>query len=105
MGLAIPQLGKGRFRVEQSFNAEFGEGESLSLTFNGAWDRYKRVKQLTDTFGQEASKLLAKTTLRADFPDGLAVDSDQFQTIHEVFTTLGFGHMVLDASPYEQQGS
>ena len=105
MGLAIPQLGKGQFRVEQSFNAEFGRAESLSLTFNGAWDRYKRVKQLTDAFGQEASKLLAKTTLRADFPDGLAVDSDQFQTIHEVFTTLGFGHMVLDASPYEQQGS
>jgi len=101
MGLAIPQLGKGQFRVEQSFNAEFGEAESLSLTFNGAWDRYKRVKQLTDAFGQEASKLLAKTTLRADFPDGLAVDSDQFQTIHEVFTTLGFGRMVVDASPMD----
>ncbi|MBM4430560.1 MAG: ATP-binding protein [Chloroflexi bacterium] len=104
MGLAIPQLGKGQFRVEQSFNAEFGEAESLSLAFNGAWDRYKRVKQLTDAFGQEASKLLARTTLRADFPDGLAVDSDQFQTIHEVFTTLGFGHTVLDAEPFEVGG-
>ena len=101
MGLAIPQLGKGQFHVEQSFNAEFGEAESLSLAFNGAWDRYKRVKQLTDAFGQEASKLLVRTTLRADFPAGLAVDSDQFQTIHEVFTTLGFGHMVLDASPMD----
>jgi hypothetical protein len=104
MGLAIPQLGKGQFFVEQSFNAEFGEAESLSLAFNGAWDRYKRVKQLTDAFGQEASKLLARTTLRADFPDGLAVDSDQFQTIHEVFTTLGFGHTVLDAEPLEVGG-
>jgi len=27
------------------------------------------------------------------------VDSAQFQTIHEVFTTLGFGRMVLDAEP------
>jgi hypothetical protein len=103
MGLAIPQLGKGQFRVEQSFNAEFGETESLSLAFNGAWDRYKRVKQLTDAFGQEASKLLARTTLRADFPGGLAVDSDQFQTIHEVFTTLGFGRMVLDAEPLREE--
>jgi len=103
MGLAIPQLGKGQFHVEQSFNAEFGEAESLSLSFNGAWGRYKRVKQLTDAFGQEASKLLARTTLRADFPDGLAVDSDQFQTIHEVFTTLGFGHMVLDAEPLQEE--
>ena len=105
MGLAIPQLGKGQFGVEQSFNAEFGEAESLSLAFNGAWDRYKRVKQLTDSLGQEASKLLARTTLRADFPDGLAVDSDQFQTIHEVFTTLGFGHMVLDAEPLQEEAS
>lgn len=104
MGLAIPQLGKGQFRVEHSFNAEFGEAESLSLAFSGVWDRYKRVKQLTDAFGQEASKLLARTTLRADFPDGLSVDSDQFQTIHEVFTTLGFGRMVLDAEPFEVGG-
>ena len=102
MGLAIPQLGKGRFRIEQSFNAEFGEGESLELRFNGGWDRYKRLKQVTDGLGQEASKLFARTTLRADFPAGLAVDSDQFQTIHEVFTTLGFGHMVLDAEPLEK---
>lgn len=103
MGLAIPQLGKGQFRVEQSFNAEFGEDELLSLTFNGDWNRYKRLKQVTDPFGYEASKLLVRTTLRADFLDGLAVESDQFQTIHEVFTTLGFGHMVLDASPYEPE--
>jgi len=101
VGLAIPQLGKGQFRVEQSFNAEFGEGELLSLNFNGDWDRYKRLKQVTDPFGQEADKLLVRTTLRADFPDGLAVGSDQFQTLHEVFTTLGFGHTVLDAEPFK----
>ena len=103
LGLAVPQLGKGQFRIEQSFNAEFGEDESLSLAFNGDWDRYKRLKQVTDTLGQEASKLSARTTLRADFPEGLPVDSDQFQTIHEVFTTLGFGHMVLDAEPFEKE--
>jgi len=40
-----------------------------------------------------------RTTLRADFADGLDVTSDQFQTIHEVFTTLGFGRMVIDAEP------
>ncbi len=105
MGLAIPQLGKGRFFVKQFFNAEFGEGESLSLTFNGAWDRYKRVKQLTDALGQEAAKVSVETTLRADFPDGLAVNSDQFRVIHEVFTTLGFGHMELDAEPFGEESS
>jgi hypothetical protein len=101
LGLAIPQLGKGDYHLEQSFNAEFGEGESLSLTFSGGWDRYKRLKQVTDPFGQEAGKLAVRTTLRADFLDGLHVASDQFQTIHEVFTTLGFGRMVVDAEPFK----
>ena len=87
--------------LEQSFNAEFGEGESMSLTFTGGWDRYKRLKQVTDPFGQEAGKLAVRTTLRADFSEGLDVASDQFQTIHEVFTTLGFGRMVIDAEPIE----
>lgn len=100
LGLAIPQLGRGEYHVDQKFNAEFGDDGSLSLSFTGGWDRYKRLKQVTDAFGQEAGKLLVQTTLRADFPDGLLVNSDQFQTIHEVFTTLGFGRMVIDAEPF-----
>jgi hypothetical protein len=99
LGLAIPQLGKGDYSLEQTFNAEFGAAESLSLNFTGGWDRYKRLKQVTDSFGQEASKLAVRTTLRADFPAGLDVASDQFQTMHEVFATLGFGRMVVDAEP------
>jgi len=102
MGLAIPQLGKGHYRVEQTFNAEFGTDESISLTFAGSWDRYKRLKQVTDSFGQEADKLLVTTTLRADFALGLPVESDQFLTIRDVFTTLGFGRMALDAEPYQE---
>jgi hypothetical protein len=105
LGLAIPQLGKGEYRVEQSFDAEFGEAESLSVEFRGGWDRYKRLKQVTDSFGQEASKLVVRTTLRAEFADGLDVSSDQFQTIRDVFATLQFGRLVLDAEPSKDQGS
>jgi hypothetical protein len=99
LGLAIPQLGKGIYSLEQTFNAEFGQAEILSVTFTGGWDRYKRLKQVTDAFGQEASKLIVRTTLRLDFAGGLDVTTEQFQTIHEVFTTLSFGRMVLDAEP------
>ncbi len=52
LGLAIPQLGKGEYHVEQTFNSEFGSGESLSIKFTGGWDRYKRLKQVTDAFGR-----------------------------------------------------
>lgn len=102
LGLAIPQLGKGSYAVEQTFNAEFGPAESLSLSFAGGWDRYKRLKQVTDALGQEASQLIVRTTLAIDFAEGLAVGADQFQTIHEVFTTLSFGRMVIDAEPFEE---
>ena len=102
IGLSIPQLGRGQYRLEQTFNAEFGASDSLSVNFDGDWERYKRLKQVTDAFGQEASKLSVRTLLRIEYPEGLAVASDPFQTMHEVFTTLGFGRMVLDAEPFRE---
>jgi len=100
LGLAIPQLGKGEFHVEQTMNAEFGEGangERFTLNFGGSWDRYKRVKQLTDAFGQEASKVNVKCTLRATFAEGLPVDSTQFGNLRDIFAQLGMGKIVVDA--------
>lgn len=100
LGLAIPQLGKGEFNVEQVMNAEFGSdghGEQFSLNFKGSWDRYKRVKQLTDAFGQEASKVTVKCTLRATFPEGLPVDSTQFGNLRDIFAQLGMGKIVVEA--------
>jgi hypothetical protein len=99
LGIAVPQLGKGQYRVEQTMGAEFGGGETFSLTFAGSWDRYKRVKTLTDAFGQEASRVTVKTELRADFPEGLEVASEQFQTMREVFAGLNLNTLVLDARP------
>lgn len=98
LGLAIPQLGKGQFQLQQNFGAEFA-GEQLSVTFTGGWDRYKRLKTLTESFGQEASKLNVRTKLQVDFSDGLPVEGDQLRTIREVFASLDMGKIVLDAEP------
>lgn len=100
LGLAIPQLGKGEYRVEQTINAEFGEGgnrETFTANFAGAWDRYKRVKQLTEAFGQEASKVSIKCALRATYEEGLPVESSQFQTMRDIFSSLGMGKIFLEA--------
>lgn len=99
IGLAIPQLGKGEFHVEQSFNAEFGAGGSLSVSFRGDWEHYKRLKPATDALGQEATKLAARTVLGVSFAEGLPLASDQWQAIHDVFNTLGFGRIAVDAEP------
>ncbi len=103
LGMAIPQMGKGRFRVDLTLTAEFDGDEQFSVTFNGGWDRYKRLKQVTDAFAQEARRLSARTTLRVDFPDGLDVRGDQFRTIHDVFVQFSFGHMIVDAEPFDEK--
>jgi hypothetical protein len=102
LGLTIPQLGRGEFWIEQNLAAEFGNGEQIEVNFAGGWDRYKRLKQVTDSFGQEAQKFSAQTRLRMRFPGGLDVYGDQFQTIIEVFSGFEFGHLVVDAEPFEE---
>lgn len=104
LGLAIPQLGKGTYSIEQTMNAEFGDasgGDRFSLTFSGSWDRYKRVKQLTDPFAQEASKVNLRMSLRVDYEGGLAVDSDQFLGMRDVFSSLGVGRIQVEADEAE----
>lgn len=98
LGLLIPQLGKGEFRIEQTYNAEFADGQYLSIRLTLGWDLYRRLKQVTDALAQEASKFKTTTTLLARFPDGLDVAGDTFRTIHEVMTTVGLDIIKLDAS-------
>jgi hypothetical protein len=100
LGLAVPQLGKGSYHVEQTLGVEFSSGpdaEKFALTFAGSWDRYKRIKTLADAFGQEASKANIKTILRITYPDGLDIDSDQFGTMRDIFTSLEMGKLIVQA--------
>jgi hypothetical protein len=97
VGLAIPQMGKGQYRLEQVLTCEFGVGEALAVNFSGSWDRYKRLKQVTDAFAGEAEKLHVELKLRADFPDGLDVAGPQFSTIRDVLAGMELGRVVLDA--------
>jgi len=99
LGLVIPQLGKGEFLVEQTYNAEFGEGQYLSNKIALDWNLYRRLKQVTDALAQEATKFVHITRLTAGFPDGLDVQGDQFRTIHEVLTTVGLDKIQLEGEP------
>ena len=99
LGLAIPQMGKGEFHIEQSYNAEFGGGQYISSQVVLGWDLYRRWKGVTDDLSQGAEKFTTKTVLTARFPDGLEVGGDPFRTIHEVLTTVGLGPVVVDAEP------
>ena len=99
LGLAVPQMGKGIYHIQQDIVAEFSDKGSYNLKFSGGWERYKRLKQVVDAFNQEAEKIAVRMKLRADFSDGLAVPGQQYDSIRDVFTSLGLGKMVLSAEP------
>ncbi|MBV8383900.1 MAG: hypothetical protein JOZ63_14925, partial [Planctomycetaceae bacterium] len=105
LGLAIPQMGKANLALEQSMVLEFGGAESFTVNFTGTWDRYKRIKTLTDALSQEASNASVKLVLRADFDSGLAVGSDQFQTIRDVLESLGTGKISVEGLPANNEAS
>ncbi|MFZ5915521.1 MAG: ATP-binding protein [Chloroflexota bacterium] len=101
LGLIVPQLGKGEFEVEQSYNAEFDSGQYISSKIALNWELYRRLKQVTDALAGEASKFVATTTLTLRFPDGLEVQGDPFRTLHEVMTTVGLDRIEIEGEPLE----
>jgi hypothetical protein len=102
LGLVIPQLGKAGFQIEQTYNAEFDDGQYLSTRSTLDWELYRRLKQVTDDLAKEAAKFMATTTLTIHFDDGLEVQGDRFRTIHEVLTTVGLDPMVLEAAEVQE---
>lgn len=99
LGLAIPQLGKAKFTVEQTLGCEFDGGEEFSLQFRGSWDRYREVKSLADAFGKAAKEVRLKMEVRMEFEDGLSPAGDPFTAMRDVLVQLGVGKVELQAEP------
>lgn len=108
LGLAIPQFGKGLYAIEHNLKATFGlEGarETFEQTFQGGWERYKRLKTVSDAFSQEAGELKVRMLVSASFDDGLDLAGDQFGIIRDVLSTLELGMISLEAVPVIPQES
>lgn len=100
LGLAIPQFGKGKFIIQQTVIFGFeknSEDESFSLEFRGGWDRYKRIKSLTDAFGQEANELKISLRLSVEYEGGLEVNGTDFLTIRDILVAMEVGKVHLEA--------
>ncbi|CAN5241144.1 DUF499 domain-containing protein [soil metagenome] len=106
LGLAIPQIGKGEYWIEQRGSFEFqGEPrEELSVTFQGGWDRYKRLKSTTDAFGEESSRASLSASLKILYENGLPLASPQFETMRDVFDGLDMGRLVITVTEHEPIG-
>ena len=99
LGIAVPQMGKADYSINYNLSAEFGEGQNFSATFQGPWDRYKRLKTITDAFAKEASKASAVMNLSLGFREGLNLQDDQFSMMKEILTTLEVGKIKVNAEP------
>lgn len=99
LGLAIPQMGKAQYQLDQRLVLEFEGGEKFEAKFTGSWDRYKRIKSVTDQLSQEASNASVQMAVRAEFEGGLPIEGDQFQTIRDVLDSLGMGKVAVDGQP------
>lgn len=103
VGLAIPQIGRGKFTIKHDAVASFGKlSESIELNFNGTWDRYKRIKVVTDPFAQEADEYSMNLHVEIEYEGGLEINSSDFLTIRDVLVNLEVGKIFLDAHPLQE---
>jgi hypothetical protein len=101
LGLAVPQLGSGTYRLEVRVTAELGPQDSLRLEFRGPWDRYRRFKDGLEALLAQAVRLDASATLECSFDDGTGT-LERLGTVREVLRTLNVGRIEVSAEPAEE---
>jgi len=99
IGLAIPQLGKAEVWFERNINSEFGQNERFSLSYQGLWQRYQRIRQQADGLVKDAAKLAVKTKFTVGYPGGLDVHSKEFEDLRDILESLSVGKIKVSAEP------
>ena len=101
IGLAIPQLGKAQFGITLRLDVQFGAppgGERFELRFQGEWDRYKRIKPVTDAFVREdVHSMSIDCRLIVDFGRDTSLDDPQVATMRDVLVQIAMGPLQLIA--------
>jgi hypothetical protein len=98
LGLAVPQLGPGSYRLDVRVTAELGPGDALRLEFRGPWERYRRLKDGLEGLLGQAARLDAQAALECGFEgDGGTVA--RLMQIREVLRSLNLGRVDVSAEP------
>lgn len=102
MGLAIPQMGKARFGIQLKLAVQFGgtPDEYVEIDFQGDWDRYKRLKQVSDAFAREEDSQINVTfRLAVDMEREVPLADAQLGSIQDVLTQMEMGPISIEAEP------
>lgn len=98
LGLAVPQLGPGSYRLDVRVTAELGPGDVLRVEFRGPWDRYRRLKDGLEVLLGQATRLEAQAAIECGFDnDGGTVA--RLMAIREVLRSLNLGRVAVSAEP------
>ncbi|HHV54946.1 MAG TPA: ATP-binding protein [Firmicutes bacterium] len=96
LGLAVPQLGPGQFRVEVSATGEL-EGGSIRLEFRGPWERYKDLKDAVVSVLERASA--AQVRARLDWRARDPLTPEGINQVRDVLAHLIPGRVRITAEP------
>ncbi len=105
IGLSIPQMGKADFGIKLKLIIQFDEqaDKYFNLEFQDNWNRYKRLKQITDAFAGEGSTINVDFRLVAKFEADLSPTAPELGTIRDVLEQMNMGTIQLEAEAvYEE---
>lgn len=96
LGLAIPQLPKsGEFRISLRMKAHYSDGDSFNVDFRGNWDRYRRLKNLTDAIASEAERISdTNLEIRKTYTEKVNPVSE-LQSMKEILSSMGIGRILV----------
>jgi hypothetical protein len=103
MGLAIPQMGKAAFGIKLTLIVQFDDttGEYARIEFQGGWERYQRIKQVSDALVKDKKlrSLNVDFRLVVEFDGDLALSDRQFGDMRDALTNMGVSTLDVSATP------
>jgi len=103
MGLAIPQMGKATFGIRLNLIVEFDEStqDAVHIRFQGGWDRYQRLKQVTDAFVKDkrVKSLNVDFKLVVEFEQPVALGDRQLADVRDAVSAMGVSVVDVAAEP------
>lgn len=107
IGLSLPQMGKATFGIMLKLVVEFDEppGSCFEMSFQGDWNRYKRLKQISDAFAAEGSQTNIDFRLVIDCEQALSPTAPELGLIRDVLEQMNMSQIRLQAEAgYEEAG-
>lgn len=94
--LAMGQVSKAEIRVVQKITADLN-GDTVEINYEGGWDNFKSVRQLTENLGMKAAEFHGTFEVTLEFPDGTPVTGDIMERLRDALTSMQVSSLTVTA--------